>query len=317
MLIDVGLAPSAGSTPPTVTPKQNERDSDSGPGRPVLTKDEIVVEENRPLSAAPSTVDELFTWIQATRKQLVGHESEPIGASGKAMLPVASSDADPSHVTIRLHRPALAYTIQEQFLGHLKTFCPDKWVEWYRQFDPKTFRTVLDLDAMMAWVEQRIAPMTSPTNPTNGAVMNAGDDLKSHKYDVFLSHNSKDKAAVRELKRQLALQGLSVWYDEDELRPGIPWQRRIEEGITASRSIAVLVGNDGLGPREDEEMQGALRLATKDRRPVIPVLLPGAPSEPSLPMFLSNRTWVDLRGGYTCDGFEKLVWGITGKKPSP
>jgi len=34
-------------------------------------------------------------------------------------------------------------------------------------------------------------------------------------FDVFLSHNSKDKVAVRNLKRLLVLNGLKVWLDED------------------------------------------------------------------------------------------------------
>jgi len=135
-------------------------------------------------------------------------------------------------------------------------------------------------------------------------------------FDVFLSHNSKDKPAVRELKRLLAAHGLTVWMDEDELRPGMPWQQLLELGINTSSSVAVLVGRDGLGPWEDEEMQAALRLAVKYKRPVIPVLLPGAPAEPELPLFLTNRTWVDLRAGLTEDGVAKLVWGVTGKKPS-
>jgi hypothetical protein len=52
-------------------------------------------------------------------------------------------------------------------------------------------------------------------------------------------------------------------------------------------------------------------------KPVIPVLLPGAPLEPRLPLFLSNRTWVDLRGGYGEEGVARLVWGITGHAPKP
>src|SRR5256885_13333611 len=35
-------------------------------------------------------------------------------------------------------------------------------------------------------------------------------------------------------------------------------------------------------------------LAVREKLPVIPVLLPGAPNG-VLPMFLGNRTWVDLR----------------------
>ena len=134
-------------------------------------------------------------------------------------------------------------------------------------------------------------------------------------FHTFLSHNSRNKPAVRELKRRLVSANLRVWYDEDELRPGIPWQELLEAGIKSSQSVVVAVGADGFGPWEDEEMQGALRLAVKDKRPVIPVLLAGCPEAPELPMFLGNRTWVDLRSGITEEGFGKLLWGITGKKP--
>jgi len=77
----------------------------------------------------------------------------------------------------------------------------------------------------------------------------------------------------------------------------------------------VLIGSDGRGPWEDEEMQAALMLAVRDKRPVIPVLLPGCPTKPELPLFLRNRTWVDLREGYTPAGIARLVWGITGERP--
>jgi hypothetical protein len=135
----------------------------------------------------------------------------------------------------------------------------------------------------------------------NKAVASSGGVISPAAFDVFLSHNSKDKPAVRDLKQRLSDAGLHVWLDEDELRPGIPWQQLLEAGIRDSKSIAVLVGSDGLGPWEDEEMQAALVLGVKDRRPVIPVLLPGACTQPELPMFLTNRTWVDLRSG-SADG---------------
>ncbi|HEY0073964.1 MAG TPA: toll/interleukin-1 receptor domain-containing protein [Abditibacteriaceae bacterium] len=135
-------------------------------------------------------------------------------------------------------------------------------------------------------------------------------------FDVFMSHNSKDKPMVRQLNAALKARGLKVWFDEEELRPGIPWQRLLEEGIKSSGSVAVLVGADGLGPWEDEEMQGALRLAVRDGRAIIPVLLSDAPDHPELPLFLGNRTWVDLRGGLTKENLDLLQWGITGVKPN-
>ena len=39
-------------------------------------------------------------------------------------------------------------------------------------------------------------------------------------FDVFLSHSSHDKAIVRPLAERLRQDGLRVWFDEWELRPG-------------------------------------------------------------------------------------------------
>jgi len=39
-------------------------------------------------------------------------------------------------------------------------------------------------------------------------------------------------------------------------------------------------------------------------------LLPGAPDEPELPIFLANRRWVDFRHGFTDEGLRKLIQEI-------
>ena len=133
-------------------------------------------------------------------------------------------------------------------------------------------------------------------------------------FHVFLSHNSHDKESIRTLKILLEDRGIKCWHDEDELRPGMPWQRLLEEGIRKSKSVVVAVADSGLGPWEEEEMNAALLLAVRKKIPVIPILLPETNSAPALPMFLYNRTWVDLRGGYTPEGIDRLIWGITGIK---
>lgn len=134
------------------------------------------------------------------------------------------------------------------------------------------------------------------------------------RYQVFLAHNSKDKLSVQALKQRLVERGISVWFDEDEIPPGKHWYDSLEEGIRDSRSVAVLVGSDGLGPWEKEEMKAALLLAVQRNRTVLPVLLPGCSAQPNIPLFLTTRSWVDLRGDLTDDALDRLVWGITGAK---
>ena len=135
-------------------------------------------------------------------------------------------------------------------------------------------------------------------------------------YDVFLAHNSSDKPAVERLATKLRDErGLKVWFDKWCLRPGLSWQKGMEEGIRGSKAGAVLIGTDGIGPWENEEMEALLQLAVRQQLPVMPVLLPGAPVKPDLPVFLANRHYVDLRQGLKKDGIDQFVWGITGENP--
>ncbi|MEJ7594950.1 MAG: toll/interleukin-1 receptor domain-containing protein [Planctomycetaceae bacterium] len=145
---------------------------------------------------------------------------------------------------------------------------------------------------------------------------------RSMSFHVFLSHNSKDKPDVKRLGESLKMRNLTVWLDEWELRPGLSWQDALEDIISNCKSAAVCVGENGIGPWEDPEMKALLRRFVAEKKtgnilPIIPVLLPGAPDDLKLPLFLEEFTWVDLRDGLKGDGLDRLVWGITGIKPNP
>jgi TIR domain len=100
-----------------------------------------------------------------------------------------------------------------------------------------------------------------------------------------------------------------------EILPGRRWISELEKVIQATRAAAVLIGENGFGPWEQPEYEGTLIEFVDRGLPVIPVLLPGAPESPKLPLFLRGFTWVDLRSGLTKEGLDLLVWGITGRSP--
>ncbi len=147
-------------------------------------------------------------------------------------------------------------------------------------------------------------------------------EQESVPFEVFLSHNSKDKPAVETLARRLEDQAkLKPWLDKRNLVPGDPWQEAIEEALDQSRTCAVFLGASGFGGWHHEEMRSAIdqRVSRRERKfRVIPVLLPGAvmPERSKLPAFLSRVTWVDFRAGLD-DGeaFRRLVAGVRGVAP--
>ena len=78
------------------------------------------------------------------------------------------------------------------------------------------------------------------------AAMDSAND-QNCEFDVFLCHNSEDKPAVREIASKLLERNVRPWLDEAELRPGLPWQRDIEEQLQTIPAAAVFVGPSGLG----------------------------------------------------------------------
>jgi hypothetical protein len=75
-----------------------------------------------------------------------------------------------------------------------------------------------------------------------------------------------------------------------------------------------LWAKQGLGPWQSEEVYAFLQEFMRRKCPVIPVMLPDAPQQPRLPIFLKNCHWVDFRLAEP-DPLVQLVWGITGIKP--
>src|ERR1022692_1942485 len=62
-----------------------------------------------------------------------------------------------------------------------------------------------------------------------------------HKYDVFLSHSSTDKAVVRELATRLQNDGLRVWLDEWVIQPGDLISSAVENGLENSRVLLLFM----------------------------------------------------------------------------
>ena len=137
----------------------------------------------------------------------------------------------------------------------------------------------------------------------------------SEQFDVFLCHNSQDKPEVKKIANRLKQKGLRPWLDVWELPPGRSWQELLEEQIEDVKSAAVFVGSSGFGPWQQREIRAFLSEFVDRGCPVIPVLLEDAPKKPKLPIFLKALTWVDFRDGES-NPMGKLIWGITGIKPS-
>src|SRR5215813_5357447 len=94
-------------------------------------------------------------------------------------------------------------------------------------------------------------------------------------FDVFLSHNAKDKLRVRRLAERLKAAGLRVWFDEWTVGAGDLISLKVDEGLEQSRVLVLCISKNALksGWVALERSTAVHRDPTNDDRRFIPLLL--------------------------------------------
>ncbi len=111
------------------------------------------------------------------------------------------------------------------------------------------------------------------------------DDFK---YDVFLSHSSKDKAVVRSIAERLRADKLRVWFDEWVLKPGDNLPKKLDDGLEDSRVLVLCMSANAFGSDWAQLEAGVFRFRdplNKERR-FIPLRLDDTPISGSLAQIL-------------------------------
>lgn len=96
------------------------------------------------------------------------------------------------------------------------------------------------------------------------------------KYDIFLSYQHKDYEWVKRLVDALSEQGLSVWYDENEIKIGDSLIDRIEEGLRESAYVVSVITSDTARSNWAAAELGAILALQK---PLIPIVTDDTPLE--------------------------------------
>jgi WD40 repeat protein len=124
------------------------------------------------------------------------------------------------------------------------------------------------------------------------------------RYDVFLSHNSRDKARVRKLAERLRDAGVRVWFDDWLIEPGDDIYLAIERGLEAARVQVLCLSPEALASDwvTLERSTVLFRDPTNAGRRFIPLLL----ADCELPDTLRRYKYVDFRQE-TQAAFEELL----------
>lgn len=98
-------------------------------------------------------------------------------------------------------------------------------------------------------------------------------DDTTKRYDVFISHASEDKdEIVRPLAYALQAEGLSVWYDEFEMKIGDSLRRKIDKGLANSR-FGIVVLSKGFMKKgwTNYELDGIITKSVTGEQIILPI----------------------------------------------
>lgn len=124
------------------------------------------------------------------------------------------------------------------------------------------------------------------------------------KFDIFLSHSSKDNDFSRMLFYHLERAGLNIWYDESSLIGNAALTSDLPTFINESKALLVVLSkNSNKSGWVKDEYNYAKNLLYKGELTIIPVVI----DECELPGFYANYKWIDCRNGLTLDSFFNIL----------
>lgn len=96
---------------------------------------------------------------------------------------------------------------------------------------------------------------------------------KLKKYNVFISHASEEKdEVVRPLAQALKSEGLSVWFDEFELKIGDSLRRKIDKGLANSKFGIVVLSKEFIRKGwTNYELDGIITKSVSGEQIVLPI----------------------------------------------
>lgn len=124
---------------------------------------------------------------------------------------------------------------------------------------------------------------------------------------IFISYSHEDKDKVDLLAAHMVKKNASVWVDRWELNVGDSIIQRVQEAITESDALLVILSKASIKSEwcKKELNSGLIRELDEKRIVVLPVLL----EDCDIPLFLREKMYADLRKSFN-DGLNSIMDAI-------
>jgi Domain of unknown function (DUF1883)/TIR domain len=148
-----------------------------------------------------------------------------------------------------------------------------------------SWHVTIDMEGLRGSVSSSIKMMPTalpqirqPALSTVPSLVHRNDHIDKYEralkqYDVFISHASEDKEeVVRPLAFALKAEGLSVWFDEFELKIGDSLRRKIDQGLANSKFGIVVLSKDFIRKGwTNYELDGIITKSVSGEQIVLPI----------------------------------------------
>jgi len=122
--------------------------------------------------------------------------------------------------------------------------------------------------------------------------------MKNQSPTLFISYDRTDSDFVRRLARDLHSSKVCLWVDQLNIRPGVIWDRAVEEALHSCRSLLVVLSPDSV---HSTNVMDEVAFALDNQKIVFPIVY----KKCDIPYRLSRLQRVDFTGDYT-GGLEQL-----------
>ncbi len=129
---------------------------------------------------------------------------------------------------------------------------------------------------------------------------------------IFISyaHEPKSRRAATELAARLRRDGLPVWMDQWEVKPGQMWKSAMESALQEANTVLAIVGKSKGSRMLEKELKAAL----EQEKTVIPVLTEEADFD-DIPEMIRDRQAVAPTNDK--NAYRQLLWALGKSKPEP
>ncbi|MEW8626587.1 MAG: toll/interleukin-1 receptor domain-containing protein [Candidatus Thiodiazotropha sp.] len=155
--------------------------------------------------------------------------------------------------------------------------------------------------------EDEIVPMLNSLKFAKMTLEEIVDEIEADMLkSIFLCHSSADKPVVRNIGQALTIRGSQVWLDEAEILVGDSILEKIQEGITKSDYLGIVLSKssvESIWVKKEVEAALTHEIETGEVK-VIPILI----EQCDIPLFLKPKKYADMSSQELYeDGIQSIV----------